>query len=118
MDQDIVRDHSLEVASAVKEIKEVEITGVRPDQNVKDPLMGVERLDPKELAKLPVIFGEKDIIKTMQLLPGVKSAGEGGSGFYVRGGGADQNLILLMMKHQFITLHTYLDFSPHSTQMR
>ena len=47
------------------------------------------------IAKIPVIFGEKDIIKTMQLLPGVKSAGEGQSGYYVRGGGADQNLILL-----------------------
>lgn len=95
LDQDITKDISLELLSTIKEIKEVEITGVKPDQNVKDPLMGVERLDPKELAKLPVIFGEKDIIKTMQLLPGVKSAGEGGSGFYVRGGAADQNLILL-----------------------
>lgn len=95
LDQDITKDVSLAPISMGKDIKEVEITGVRPDQNVKDPLMGVERLDPKELAKLPVIFGEKDIIKTMQLLPGVKSAGEGGSGFYVRGGAADQNLILL-----------------------
>ena len=95
LDQNVTKDISLELITAAKDIKEVEITGVRPDQNVKDPLMGVERLDPKELAKLPVIFGEKDIIKTMQLLPGVKSAGEGGSGFYVRGGGADQNLILL-----------------------
>ena len=49
----------------------------------------------KEIAKIPVIFGEKDLIKTMQLLPGVKNAGEGSSGFYVRGGSADQNLILL-----------------------
>jgi hypothetical protein len=62
---------------------------------VEDAVMGVERLDPKELSKLPVLLGEKDIIKTMQLLPGVKNAGEGSSGFYVRGGGADQNLILL-----------------------
>jgi hypothetical protein len=44
---------------------------------------------------VPVIFGEKDLLKTIQLLPGVKSAGEGNSGFFVRGGGADQNLILL-----------------------
>ena len=44
---------------------------------------------------MPVIFGEKDVLKTIQLLPGVKSAGEGNSGFYVRGGAADQNLILL-----------------------
>ena len=49
----------------------------------------------QEIAKLPVIFGEKDILKTIQLLPGVKSAGEGNAGFFVRGGSADQNLILL-----------------------
>ena len=77
------------------DLDEVVISTTREDGNVKDPLMGVERLDPKEIAKIPVIFGEKDIIKTMQLLPGVKSAGEGQSGYYVRGGGADQNLILL-----------------------
>jgi hypothetical protein len=47
------------------------------------------------ISKVPVIFGEKDLLKTIQLLPGVKSAGEGNSGFFVRGGGADQNLILL-----------------------
>lgn len=92
---DVRKDIILEEVSKTHEIEEVVITSERPDKNVKDPLMGVERLDPKELAKLPVIFGEKDIIKSMQLLPGVKSAGEGGSGFYVRGGGADQNLILL-----------------------
>jgi len=57
--------------------------------------MGTEKLDIKEISKLPVIFGEKDILKTIQLLPGVKSAGEGNSGFFVRGGAADQNLILL-----------------------
>lgn len=81
--------------TAVQEIKEIKITGVKEDANVKDAVMGVERLDPKEIAKIPVLFGEKDIIKTMQLLPGVKSAGEGNAGYFVRGGGADQNLILL-----------------------
>src|ERR1019366_8181980 len=49
----------------------------------------------KDIENIPVFFGEKDIMKTLQLLPGIKSAGEGNSGFYVRGGGADQNLILL-----------------------
>lgn len=92
---DVRKDVIIEIIGKATEIEEVIISGNQPDENVRDPLMGVERLDPKELAKLPVIFGEKDIIKTMQLLPGVKSAGEGGSGFYVRGGAADQNLILL-----------------------
>lgn len=86
---------SVQMKNPVQELDEVKVTAIRQDANVKDAVMGVERLDPKELAKLPVLLGEKDIIKTMQLLPGVKSAGEGNSGFYVRGGGADQNLILL-----------------------
>ncbi len=93
--QNVSKDYELKPVSKIKEIEEVVIQAERPDLNVKDPIMGVERLDPKEIAKIPVIFGEKDIVKTMQLLPGVKNAGEGSSGFYVRGGGADQNLILL-----------------------
>jgi hypothetical protein len=79
----------------IKEIKEINITAKKQDQNITDPIMGVERLTPASIAKIPVLLGEKDIIKTMQLLPGVKSAGEGNAGFYVRGGAADQNLILL-----------------------
>lgn len=86
---------SVQMKNPVEELDEVKVTAIRQDANVKDAVMGVERLDPKELSKLPVLLGEKDIIKTMQLLPGVKNAGEGSSGFYVRGGGADQNLILL-----------------------
>jgi hypothetical protein len=57
--------------------------------------MGVERLNIQEIKNIPVLFGERDLMKTLQLLPGVKSAGEGNSGFYVRGGAADQNLVLL-----------------------
>ena len=68
---------------------------VNKQDNVKGSTMGIERLDPKAIAKIPVLLGEKDIIKTLQLLPGVKSAGEGNTGYYVRGGGSDQNLILL-----------------------
>ena len=49
----------------------------------------------EEAKELPVLLGEQDIIKTMQLMPGVSSSGEGGSGYHVRGGSIDQNLILL-----------------------
>ena len=77
------------------EMKQVEISARRADENVKQAQMSVTKLDIVELGKIPVIFGEKDILKTIQLLPGVKSAGEGNSGFYVRGGNSDQNLILL-----------------------
>ena len=57
--------------------------------------MSVERINVQEIKNIPVLFGERDVMKTIQFLPGVKSAGEGNSGFYVRGGAADQNLILL-----------------------
>jgi hypothetical protein len=78
-----------------KQLQEVVIKATKDDENITKTAMGTEKLDIKEISKLPVIFGEKDVLKTIQLLPGVKSAGEGNSGFYVRGGGADQNLILL-----------------------
>ena len=56
---------------------------------------GMQKISMTEIKNVPVLFGEKDILKTIQLLPGIKSAGEGSSGFFVRGGAADQNLILL-----------------------
>lgn len=77
------------------QLDEVVVTSTRRDENVRSTQMGVQKLDIKEIKSIPVLFGEKDILKTMQLLPGVQPAGEGNSGFYVRGGGADQNLILL-----------------------
>lgn len=86
---------NVELAAAENTLGEVEVLGERKDQNVKSTEMGVVRLDPKSVESVPVLFGEKDIIKVFQMTPGVKSAGEGNSGFYVRGGSADQNLILL-----------------------
>jgi len=74
---------------------EVVVESKRKDDNLIKAQMGTETLNMKSISKVPVIFGEKDVLKTIQLLPGVKSAGEGNSGFYVRGGAADQNLILL-----------------------
>jgi hypothetical protein len=63
--------------------------------NITSAQMGMEKLDIKEMNAVPVIFGERDVLKTIQLLPGVQSVSDGNSGFYVRGGAADQNLILL-----------------------
>ncbi|MDX1906428.1 MAG: TonB-dependent receptor [Bacteroidia bacterium] len=76
-------------------LEAVEISSRPADDNVAANQMGVSSLSIQEVKKLPVFFGETDILKSIQLLPGVKSAGEGSSGFYVRGGGLDQNLILL-----------------------
>lgn len=74
---------------------EITITDSLINDRIKSPISGIERLDLKEINKLPVLFGERDILKTIQLLPGIKGANEGSSGFSVRGGNYDQNLILL-----------------------
>lgn len=92
-------------------IKEVEIVSSRKDENVKGTEMGTISLSMEKVKTLPVIFGETDILKTLQLLPGVQSAGEGNSGFYVRGGGPDQNLILLDDAVVYNTGHLFGFFS-------
>ncbi len=79
----------------VIELNEVEITANSIDNRLKSSQMSVTELSLKTVKKLPVFFGEVDIIKTIQLLPGVQSGTEGTSGLYVRGGGPDENLILL-----------------------
>ena len=76
-------------------LEEVTVTSRRKSDNISRPIMGVQKLSIEEIKNIPVLFGEQDILKTLQLLPGIKSAGEGNGGFYVRGGSADQNLILL-----------------------
>ena len=77
------------------EKKEVVIIAERKDKNVQSTDMGRVELEVEKIKSLPALLGEVDILKTLQLLPGVQNAGEGNSGFYVRGGGPDQNLILL-----------------------
>jgi hypothetical protein len=96
-------------------IKEVEVRSTRGDQNVKNTEMGTISLSAEKIKTLPVIFGETDILKTLQLLPGVQSAGEANSGFYVRGGGPDQNLILLDDAVVYNTGHLFGFFSVFNT---
>lgn len=78
----------------VKTLEDVTVTSSR-SRSLSSPQMGAEKLNINDTKTIPVLFGERDVLKTIQLLPGIKSAGEGNSGFYVRGGAADQNLILL-----------------------
>jgi hypothetical protein len=92
------------------EMKEVKITA-RKDENVKNTEMGTITLSMDRIKTLPVLFGEVDILKTLTLLPGVQSAGEGNSGFYVRGGGPDQNLVLLDEAVIYNTGHLFGFFS-------
>lgn len=76
------------------ELETVTITSNVNARSIDNPQMGMERLNVSETKNIPVVLGERDIIKTLQLLPGVKSSDAGG-GFFVRGGSADQNMILL-----------------------
>lgn len=76
-------------------LETVTITSNSSQRNIQTPQMGMERLSISETKMVPVLMGEPDLIKTLQLLPGVKTAGEGNGGMFVRGGSADQNMILL-----------------------
>lgn len=87
--------YNLELDVEGKVFGTVEVTAEKLDDNIKSAEMGVDKINMKDIENIPVLFGEKDVLKTIQLLPGVKSAGEGNAGFFVRGGSADQNLILL-----------------------
>lgn len=74
---------------------EVVVTGERTNKNIESIEMSSFKLPIEKIKSIPAFMGEVDILKTIQLMPGVSSGGEGNAGFYVRGGGPDQNLILL-----------------------
>ena len=78
----------------IESLDEVILSKNIEDVDVELPLLSMNILSGKTIRQTPVVFGESDLLKTIQLLPGVSSAGEGASGFNVRGGAADQNLIL------------------------
>ena len=86
---------NIRMEEAVTALREVTISASPSARSLKTPQMGLEKINIKETKNIPVLLGERDILKTIQMLPGIKSAGDGNSGFYVRGGAADQNLILL-----------------------
>jgi len=81
--------------SSGTQLEAVTVGAEKKNDNITNTSVGMEKLTVKEMNAIPVLFGEKDVLKTIQLLPGIESAGDGNSGFYVRGGSADQNLILL-----------------------
>jgi len=91
--------------------QEIVISSKRRDANVKNAQMGTIDLSMNKIRSVPVIFGEIDPLKTLQLLPGVRNAGEGNSGLYVRGGGPDQNLIMLDDAVVYNTGHLFGFFS-------
>lgn len=113
--QEIILDKDIrmntELSDDTKILEEVVIVEERKDENVKSTTMGKEELSTDRIKSIPAFMGEVDIIKAIQLLPGVQAAGEGNSGIYVRGGGPDQNLVLLDDAIVYNTGHLFGFFS-------
>lgn len=86
---------NFELEEETSSLEEVVVSAKRKDENVSSVKMSTERLQIDRIKSIPALFGEVDVIKSIQLLPGVTSAGEGTTGMFVRGGSSDQNLILL-----------------------
>ena len=95
------------------ELQEITVMDQRRG-NVKGMLMGFERITSKSMKEIPVVMGEKDLLKIAQLLPGVQSAGEGSSGFNVRGGSADQNMFYINNISIYNTSHLFGFFTAFS----
>lgn len=93
LDMDIKKNIELQPSS--QELNTVTVSGEKEDENVSSTQMSTVKMKSKTMAKIPALMGEIDVLKTIQLLPGVQSAGEGSTGFSVRGGSRDQNLVLL-----------------------
>jgi hypothetical protein len=102
---------NFEMSEDPKQLEEVIVSSTREDQNIKTNEMGVAKLDIKQIQKMPALLGEVDIIKSIQTLPGVTTVGEGATGFNVRGGNIDQNLILLDEAPVFNSSHLFGMFS-------
>ncbi len=94
---DISEDKTMNILLDPKseELSEIIVSSKQKSQNIISPQMGTDKLTNREIKMVPVLMGETDLIKVLQLLPGVQASSEGSSGFSVRGGNPDQNLILL-----------------------
>ena len=101
---------SIEMRRELKELDEVVVSASRND-NVKGLQMGYERISVKSMKEIPVVMGEKDLLKVATMLPGVESVGEGSSGINVRGSAADQNMFYLNKIPVYNTSHLFGFFS-------
>lgn len=108
LNSDVQIDLELGLGAIVTEVAEV--VGEQ-NSNTESTDMGRVELEVEKIKKLPALLGEVDVLKTIQFLPGVQSAGEGNSGFYVRGGGPDQNLVLLDNATVYNVSHLFGFFS-------
>ena len=92
-------------------LQEVVVTAEDEDGNVTERQMSIERLDVRTMQKMPALLGEVDVLRSIQLLPGVTTVGEGAAGFNVRGGSIDQNLVILDEAPVFNSSHLFGFFS-------
>jgi hypothetical protein len=97
--------YNIMMIEGATDLPEIVISSRPIDSNVKQSLPGLTKLNVQEIRTLPTLMGEVDILKSLQLMPGVSSVGEGSSGFNVRGGRTDQNLVLLNDVPMFNTSH-------------
>ncbi len=110
---DLQSDKTLDIELKLQsnKLQEVVVTAEEKDKNVKDIQMSVNKLDIKTIAKIPTLLGETEVLRSIQLLPGVTSVGEGAAGFNVRGGSIDQNLVLLDESPVYNSSHLFGFFS-------
>ena len=102
---------NINLAASSQELGEVVIQAGNLEEKLKTTQMSVDQLTSAQAKLMPALFGEVDIIKTLQLKPGVQSGGEGSAGLYVRGGGPDQNLFLLDEATVYNASHLFGFFS-------
>lgn len=105
------------LADHVVDLEAVTVATNTKGRTISGTQMGVEHLNMKEVNTIPMLLGERDILKAIQLLPGIKSAGDGNSGFYVRGGSTDQNLILLDEANVYNASHLMGFFSTFNSDI-
>ncbi|HEY9339935.1 MAG TPA: TonB-dependent receptor [Hanamia sp.] len=113
LDKDIKVNIALEDEST--RLDEVVVSTNSKGRRISGTQTGIERLSTREIKNIPVLFGEKDVLKTIQLLPGIKAAGDGNAGFFVRGGTSDQNQILLDEANVYNASHLLGFFSTFNS---
>ena len=101
----------VELKQEGEQLQEVVVSTNRSDDNIKNIEMSVNQIDVKTLKRIPALLGEVDVIRSIQLLPGVSTVGEGATGFNVRGGSIDQNLVLLDEAPVYNSSHLFGFFS-------
>lgn len=102
---------NMDLYDQITELNSVTVTAEGPDENVQSVVMGVEKMDIQTVKRMPVLMGEADVVRSLTLLPGVTTVGEGAAGFNVRGGSVGENLILQDGTELFNSSHLFGFFS-------